>query len=182
MGSCVSSNATSSSVPAATAKLILTDGSIQEVSEELRSQEILRGYPGHFICNSDGFYAGQNISQVLGDDDQMQIGQLYFLLPQRKLQFVLTVSDMASLLFKINNAWVSAQKKKKRLSRRLSCGFGKAEAQVQPFFDIHSQHECGQDCRSSSVCCMCKRPNIPISTNRGRLQCLSKLQTILETV
>lgn len=142
MGSCVSSNATSS-VPA-TAKLILMDGNIQEFSEEVRSQEILREYEGHFICNSDGLYVGQNISQVLGDDDRLQIGQLYFLLPQRKLQFLLTDSDMASLLFKISTA-LSTQKNKATKRSKLSCGFGKAQVQVQPLFAIHSQHdECGK--------------------------------------
>nr|ABK21767.1 unknown [Picea sitchensis] len=180
MGSCVSSTATSS-VPAATAKLILMDGSILEFSEVVRSQEILQEYPGHFICNSDGLYAGRNISQVLRDDDQLQIGQLYFLLPQRKLQFVLTDSDMASLLFKISTAWQSAQKKK-RQSRRLSCGFVKAQAQVQPFFNIHSQPECGPEYHSSSVCCLSRRPNIPISTDRQRLQYQPMLETIVETV
>lgn len=183
MGSCISSNATSSFVPSASAKLILMDGSIQEFSEELKSQEILREYEGHFICNSDGLYVGQNISQILGDDDRLQIGQLYFLLPQRKLQFVLTDSDMASLLSKISTT-LSAQKKK-RQSRRLSCGFGKAQVQVQPLFDIHSQHdECGEEYHYSSACCMSRGQLIPISTprGRGRTQWQSKLETIAETV
>jgi len=57
MGSCISSNATSY-VPAATAKLILMDGSILEFSEMVRSEEILEEYPGHLICDSDGLYAG----------------------------------------------------------------------------------------------------------------------------
>jgi hypothetical protein len=131
MGSCVSSNGTSS-VPAATAKLILMDGSIKEFSEEVRSQEILQEYPGHFICNSDGLYVGQNISQVLGDDDQLQTGQLYFLFPQRKLQFVLTVPDMASLLFKINNAWLSAQKKRGR-AEDYHVGLVKPKRKCSPF-------------------------------------------------
>nr|ABK21419.1 unknown [Picea sitchensis] len=187
MGSCVSSNATSS-VPA-TAKLILIDGSLKEFCEELRSQEILREYPGHFICNSDGLYIGRNISQVLRDDDQLRIGQLYCLLPRRKLQFVLTDSDMASLLCKINTALLALQEKK-RQSRRLSWGFCKAQVQVQPLFDIHSQHdhdESGEEYyyeSSSSLCCMSRLPNIPnsIPTRRGRNHWQSKLEPIEESL
>lgn len=179
MGSCISSNAISS-VPAATAKLILMDGSILEFSEMVRSEEILQEYPGHFICDSEGLYAGRNISQVLCHDDRLQIGQLYFLLPQRKLQFVLTDSNMASLLFKISTAWESAQKK--RQSKRLSRGFVKAQAQVQPFFNIQSQDESETEYDSSSVCCLSRRPNNPVSTDRGRLHFQPMLETIVETV
>lgn len=180
MGICVSSTA-SSSVPAAaaTANLILMDGSIQQFSAELRSQEILRDYPGHFICNSDGLYVGRNISQVLGDDEQLEIGQLYLLLPQRKLEFVLTHSDMASFLFKINSAWLSTQTNK-RSSRRFSCGFGKVQTQVQPLFDIRNQDiECAKE-DSPSI----RRPNVSISNSRGRrrIQWQAKLETIAETV
>lgn len=181
MGSCVSSSATSA-VPV-TAKLILMDGNIKEFSEELRSREILGEYPGHFICNSDGLYVGQNISQVLGDDDRLQNGQLYFLLPHRKLEFVLTDSDMATLLFKINTALSTHKKKKKKKN---VCGFSKAQAQVQPLFDIHSlQHdECGEEYHYSPLCCVSVRPNIPISNprGRGRTQWQSKLETIAEVL
>lgn len=182
MGSCVSSNHVTSSVPS-TAKLILTDGNIREFSEVMRSQEILREYEGHFICNSDGLYVGQNISQILGDDDRLRIGQLYFLLPQRKSQFLLTDSDMASLLFKISAA-LSKDKKKATKKSKLSCGFGKAKAQVQPLFDIHIQHdECGKEYHYSSVCCMSRGGNIPTSNPRirGRTQYQAKLETIVET-
>lgn len=180
MGSCISSNV-SSSVPS-TAKLILMDGNIQEFSEELKSHEILRQYSGHFICNSDGLYVGQKISQILGDDDRLQIGQLYFLLPQRKLQFLLTESDMASLLFKINAA-LSKDKKAATRKSKLSCGFGKAKAQVQPLFDIHLQHdECGKEYHYSPVCCMSRRRNVPTSNPRcrGRTPYQAKLETIAE--
>lgn len=183
MGICISSNATSSFVPAATAKLILMDGSIQEFSQEPKSQEILQESEDHFICNSDGLFVGQNISQVLSNEDRLQIGQLYFLLPRRKLQFVLTDSDMASLLSKITTT-LSAQKKK-RQSRRLACGFSKAKVQVQPLFDIRSQNdESGEEYHYSSVCCMSSRPTIPISIprGRGRTHWQSKLETIAETV
>ena len=181
MGSCISSNVTSS-VPS-TAKLILMDGKIQEFSDEVRSQEILREYEGHFICNSDGLYVGQNISQVLGADDRLQIAQLYFLLPQRKLQFLLTDSDMASLLSKITTT-LSKDKKKATKKSKLSCGFGKPKAQVRPFFDIHIQHdECGKEYHYSSVCCMSRGGNIPTSNPRirGRIQYQDNLETIVET-
>ncbi|KAH9310346.1 hypothetical protein KI387_025381, partial [Taxus chinensis] len=178
MGICISSSHDENSVP--TANLILMDGSIREFSQPLRNNEILREYPGHFICSSDGLYIGKNISEVLHEDDQLQLGQLYFLLPRRKLEYVVTESDMAALFLKAN----SAIKQRKRNNKR-----------VQPLFhvDLDARHDEGltsQDISSwgeEEFCGinLCMSKTMPVSPGRvglGKTQWQSKLETIVESV
>ncbi|KAH9293574.1 hypothetical protein KI387_041224, partial [Taxus chinensis] len=131
MGSCISSDYGSNHAKPLnllTAKLILMDGSIQEFSEPVKCHEILSKYSGggHFICSSGGLYTGEHISQVLHEDDLLQVGELYFLLPNQRLQFVLTHFDMASMLLKANGAIEKRRKFK---------------GKVQPLFNIHLQEE-----------------------------------------
>ncbi|KAH9328417.1 hypothetical protein KI387_000525 [Taxus chinensis] len=54
---------------------------------------------------------------VLHEDDLLQVGELYFLLPNQRLQFVLTHFDMASMLLKANGA---IEKRKKKLREKFS--------------------------------------------------------------
>ncbi|KAH9310344.1 hypothetical protein KI387_025379, partial [Taxus chinensis] len=158
MGICISSSHDENSVP--TANLILMDGSIREFSQPLRNNEILREYPGHFICSSDGLYIGKNISEVLHEDDQLQLGQLYFLLPRRKLEYVVTESDMAALFLKAN----SAIKQRKRNNRR-----------VQPLFHVDWDEEgltsqdllsCGEEEEEFCGVNLCMSKTMPVSPGR----------------
>ncbi|GLJ44730.1 hypothetical protein SUGI_0940560 [Cryptomeria japonica] len=59
-----------------TTKLILMDGSIKEFSETVRCHEIVSKYSDHFIYGSGGLYTGQHISEVLHEDDELQLGEL----------------------------------------------------------------------------------------------------------
>ncbi|GLJ44731.1 hypothetical protein SUGI_0940570 [Cryptomeria japonica] len=164
MGSCMSSGCTrdhEKPLNSLTSKLILMDGSIKEFSGPVKCHEMASKYSGHFICGSGGLYTGQHISEVLHEDDELQLGELYFLLPNRKLEFVLTDSDMAAMLLKANGA--SEQRRK-------------SKGKVQPLFDGHLQDD---ENPPPSVCCLSK----PVSTvamcgRKQRKQ--SKLETIYE--
>jgi hypothetical protein len=83
--------------------LILMDGNYYKFYHPVKAEQILRESPGHFICNSDDLFIGQNITE-LPPCKELQLGQIYFLLPRRKLQFVVSESDMACLLYKANSA------------------------------------------------------------------------------
>ncbi|GLJ44725.1 hypothetical protein SUGI_0940460 [Cryptomeria japonica] len=160
MGSCMSSGCSrdhGKPLNSLTAKLILMDGSIKEFSEPVKCSEIVSKYSGHFICGSGGLYTGQHITEVLHEDNELQLGELYFLLPNIKLEFVLTDSDMAAMLLKANGA--TEQRRK-------------SNGKVQPLFDIHLQ-DAGDT--PSSVCCLAN----PVSTGAmGRRK--QKLETIFE--
>ncbi|GLJ44727.1 hypothetical protein SUGI_0940480 [Cryptomeria japonica] len=164
MGGCMSSGSSrghEKPLNLLTAKLILMDGSIKEFSEPVRCHEIVSKYSGHFICASGGLYTGQHISEVLHEDDELQLGELYFLLPNRKLQFVLTDSDMAAMLLKANGATQQRRKSK---------------GKVQPLFDTHLQDE---ENPPSSVCCLSK-PLSTVAMGGRKQRRQSNLETIFE--
>ena len=83
--------------------VILMDGSYYQFSGPAKAQQILRESPDDFICNSDCLYIGQKMRELL-PFDELEMGQIYFLLPRKKLQFVVSESDMACLLYKANSA------------------------------------------------------------------------------
>ncbi|GLJ44742.1 hypothetical protein SUGI_0940840 [Cryptomeria japonica] len=93
MGICISVEGNDVYEP--TANVILMDGGIQKFSGPVKVEEILKNNPGHFVFSSDGLYIGKFISEIL-PQEELQIGQLYFVLPRKKLGFVLCDKDMSS--------------------------------------------------------------------------------------
>ncbi|XP_059067674.1 uncharacterized protein LOC131858454 [Cryptomeria japonica] len=82
MGICISVEGNDVYEP--TANVILMDGGIQKFSGPVKVEEILKNNPGHFVFSSDGLYIGKFISEIL-PQEELQIGQLYFVLPRKKL-------------------------------------------------------------------------------------------------
>ncbi|GLJ44746.1 hypothetical protein SUGI_0940920 [Cryptomeria japonica] len=165
MGICISVE--SNDVYEPTANVILMDGGIQKFSDPVKVEEILKNNPGHFICSSDVLYIGKFITELL-PHEELQLGQLYFIVPRRKLGFVLCEKDMASLLLKANNA----------TAQFLSSKFG---GKVHPLFNMHpysgEEEECSSPSSpsySSSLCCV-KRVRSGISK-----EWKSNLETIVE--
>ncbi|GLJ44752.1 hypothetical protein SUGI_0941060 [Cryptomeria japonica] len=164
MGICISVGANDVYEP--TAIVILMDGSIQKFSDPVKVEEILKNNPGHFVCSSDGLYIGKFISELL-PHQELQLGQLYFVLPRKKLEFVLCEKDMASLLFKANNATAQI------------CS-SKIGGKVHPLFNMHPYSVKEEECpspisppSSSSLCCV-------KGVRSGRKEWSSKLETIVE--
>lgn len=62
-----------------------------------------------FLCNSDRLYFDDYIP-ALKPDEELQAGQIYFVLPASKLQYRLTASDMAALAVKASLALESQNK------------------------------------------------------------------------
>ncbi|KAK9061840.1 hypothetical protein SSX86_019024 [Deinandra increscens subsp. villosa] len=99
MGICSSCDSTA----VATAKLILTDGSLQEFSYPVKVSYVLQKHPSTFICNSDEMEFDDVVSAVR-DDDVLQPGQLYFALPLTRLRRPLLPEEMAALAVKASSA------------------------------------------------------------------------------
>lgn len=90
-------------------KLVHSNGLVEEFYRPMRAGELTVDYPDHFICHAD------NLSQLmignshgllgsLSDDDDMEIGQIYFLLPKRVLDSPLTHTDVTELISKASIA------------------------------------------------------------------------------
>ncbi|GLJ04745.1 hypothetical protein SUGI_0002500 [Cryptomeria japonica] len=88
------------------AKVISPDGKVKEFIEPIRAEEILVQYPGHFICHSDCVDVGKFMAP-LDAEAELELGEVYFVLPLRKLQFAVSMSDMAAMLFAANSAMKS---------------------------------------------------------------------------
>ncbi|XP_059289740.1 uncharacterized protein LOC132043252 [Lycium ferocissimum] len=99
MGICNSCESTS----VATAKLILQDGRLQEFSYPIKASYLLQKDPTIFICNSDEMDFGDMISAINGDEE-LQLGQLYFALPLKRLRRRLRADEMAALAMKASSA------------------------------------------------------------------------------
>ncbi|GJZ08146.1 nucleotide-binding alpha-beta plait domain-containing protein [Tanacetum coccineum] len=68
------------------------------VSEVLQYEK-----PSFFVCNSDNLYQDQAIPS-LDSEDELDAGQIYFILPKSMLARGLSASDMASLAVKASLA------------------------------------------------------------------------------
>ncbi|KAG6595072.1 hypothetical protein SDJN03_11625, partial [Cucurbita argyrosperma subsp. sororia] len=99
MGICSSSESTA----VATAKLILNDGSLQEFSYPVKVSYVLQKNPSCFICNSDEMDFDDALSAI-NDEEELQLGQLYFALPLSRLKQPLQAEEMAALAVKANSA------------------------------------------------------------------------------
>lgn len=74
-----------------------------------------------FVCNSDNLYYDTNIP-ALDSEDDLDAGQIYFILPKTMLAKRLTTSDMAALAVKASvaldsNSNSNSQKRKKNKAR-----------------------------------------------------------------
>ncbi|XP_055827952.1 uncharacterized protein LOC129896144 [Solanum dulcamara] len=118
MGMCNSCESTS----VATAKLILQDGRLQEFTYPIKASYLLQKDPTIFICNSDEMEFGDTVS-ALNADEELQLGQLYFALPLKRLRNILRADEMAALAVKASSALKRTSSNKVFVSsEEKSCG------------------------------------------------------------
>ncbi|KAL4581845.1 hypothetical protein LXL04_006377 [Taraxacum kok-saghyz] len=106
MGICSSYESTS----VATAKLISQDGRLQEFPYPVKVSYVLQKNPSTFICNSDEMEFDDVVSAI-SDDDELQLGQLYFALPLSRLRHPLQPEEMAALAVKASSALAGCRRK-----------------------------------------------------------------------
>lgn len=99
MGICSSSGPSTT----ATAKLILEDGRLEQFHVPVRVSQILQRNPSCFICNADdlGF---DDLVSAINDDEELELGQLYFELPVSWLDTPIKAQEMAALAVKASLA------------------------------------------------------------------------------
>ncbi|KAL1316321.1 hypothetical protein HN51_068542 [Arachis hypogaea] len=100
MGNCSSAD---SAEVVATAKLVLQDGTLQEFSYPVKVSYLLGENPTCFICNSDQMDFDDVVTAV-DEDEVLQPGQLYFVLPLNRLRQPLQPAEMAALAVKASSA------------------------------------------------------------------------------
>lgn len=83
-------------------KLINSDGVVRIYDRPIYVSEVLLEFPKHLVCRSDSFYIGQKIPP-LSDQDLLQLGHKYFLLPKPFFHSVLSFVTIASFFSSSNN-------------------------------------------------------------------------------
>ncbi|KAK1362193.1 putative Poly polymerase 1 [Heracleum sosnowskyi] len=108
---------------ASTANIITITGEFRQfvtpISVSLVLEQIESSASESFICNSDNLYYDENIP-ALKSDEELRSGEIYFVLPNSKLQYPLTASEMAALAIKASAALSSNKTRRSRISPVLS--------------------------------------------------------------
>lgn len=84
-------------------KLVHSNGLVEEFYRAVRVGELTVDFPHHFICHSDDLSLMCDVSGVppsLSEDDDMELGQIYFLLPRYVMESPLTPADISILISK----------------------------------------------------------------------------------
>lgn len=76
-------------------KVIKSDGMVKIYDRPINVSALTVKFPKHKVCSSDSLYIGQKIS-ALPEDDELQLGHTYFLLPIHFFQSVLTFVTVTS--------------------------------------------------------------------------------------
>ncbi|KAF5174953.1 Hth-type transcriptional regulator [Thalictrum thalictroides] len=132
MGSCFSSFSEPSSA-LLTAKVITLNGTLQEYLVTITASQVLESESskGCFVCNSDKLYYDEFI-QALDPSEELQVGQIYFILPYNRLQYRLSAQDMAALAVKASSAIAKSSKKGSRRSK---------DIRISPVSDVNQRYK-----------------------------------------
>lgn len=77
-------------------KIVNSDGHVKIYERPIHVSELMMEFPKHLVCRSDSFYIGQKIP-TLSENEKLQLGQNYFLLPNQFFQTVFSFVTIASL-------------------------------------------------------------------------------------
>lgn len=91
------------STPAAAMVVNVNNGGLQEFRRPVKVADVLSENPNCFLSNSEAMNVDSAMPQVAGDDD-LQLGQLYFLLPVSMSHAPLSLQDMCALAIKASAA------------------------------------------------------------------------------
>ncbi|KAJ9180495.1 hypothetical protein P3X46_008727 [Hevea brasiliensis] len=118
--------------PVETIKLIKSDGLVKIYDRPIHVSELLVEYPKHLVCRSDSFYIGQKIP-ALSENDQLQLGHKYFLLPKHCFQSVLSFVTIASFVNTSSQFQAQPSSSSSSSSRDSTNALLKKVATCQPF-------------------------------------------------
>ncbi|XP_008457799.2 uncharacterized protein LOC103497401 [Cucumis melo] len=84
-------------------KVIHMDGFIEEFSDPIKASKITSRNPNFFLCNSEQMLIGSCVPS-LSSDENLQIGQIYFLLPLSLAHSPLSLPDLCNFAIKASSA------------------------------------------------------------------------------
>ncbi|XP_076957531.1 uncharacterized protein LOC143633042 [Bidens hawaiensis] len=75
------------------------DGRLQEFKQPVMVSHVLSGHPAAFLCSSDTMFVGCHVPQMPGNEE-LQMGQIYFLMPLSNSNNPLSLHELCSLAIK----------------------------------------------------------------------------------
>lgn len=85
------------------AQIVHIDGRLQEFRQPTKASHVLSQNPNCFLCNSESMYIDCHVPQV-PEDEELQLGQIYFLMPLSKSHARLSLQELCVLASKASVA------------------------------------------------------------------------------
>ncbi|KAM5576314.1 hypothetical protein ABKV19_007259 [Rosa sericea] len=76
---------------------------VQELKQPTQARRIISQHPNHVLCNSEAMSVGTCAPHV-PDDEELQPGQIYFLVPLHQAQNPLSLPELCTLAIKASSA------------------------------------------------------------------------------
>lgn len=83
--------------------VIQSNGKLQEFKQPIRAGNLLSQNPSCFVCCSETMNV-DSFPVQMAEDDELQVGQLYFLMPISKSHSLITLQDLCTLAIKASAA------------------------------------------------------------------------------
>ncbi|KAF5194736.1 Hth-type transcriptional regulator [Thalictrum thalictroides] len=111
MGTCVSTQANGNGngngvgvrIKPSTIKIIHVDGRLQEFKQPIVARHILSQNPNRFLCSLETMNVDSYVLQV-PETEELQLGQIYFLLPLSQSHTYLSLPDLCTLAIRASTA------------------------------------------------------------------------------
>ncbi|XP_030941849.1 uncharacterized protein LOC115966843 [Quercus lobata] len=120
MGICASSQYTGQGGIAlkwpSTVKIIHLDGTLQELKHSIKAEQILSQNLGCFLCSSESMYINSHIP-FIPQNEELKLGQIYFLMPLSKSHQTLSLQDLCTLAIKAHAALTHSEPSTTRTSK-----------------------------------------------------------------
>ncbi|KAI3972625.1 hypothetical protein MKX01_019283 [Papaver californicum] len=139
MGSCFSSSSidySENQASSSSAKVISLNGNLTQYSAPVRVSHVLNQLDSSnscILCNSDHLLYDDYV-KALDFEEEIQLGQIYFVLEKIRLKYRLTAADMAALAVKASSAFMKSSSSSKKGRR----GGGRKKLRISPVFEVHS--------------------------------------------
>ncbi|KAF8028329.1 hypothetical protein BT93_E1061 [Corymbia citriodora subsp. variegata] len=101
------------SSPPSTLKVIHMDGSLQEFTQAIKASHLLSQNPNCFLCSSESMFIN-SIAPQIHEEEDLCLGQLYFLLPLSMSRVPLSLRELCMLAVKAHAVLGSSSSLRRR--------------------------------------------------------------------
>ncbi|KAH0692166.1 hypothetical protein KY285_019263 [Solanum tuberosum] len=101
-------------------RVVLPGGEIRQFREPIKAAEIMMEYPSNFLVDSSSLNIGRRFSALVADED-LEFGNVYIMFPMKRVNSVVTATDMTVILLAANSA-----------AKRISGGNGRISPEDSP--------------------------------------------------